>query len=310
MATRALPAAVAVFILGLASATALYRALFGSARMRDDRLLEPSYRVGENVATILRGPATASGFAAGLVDFLTRRLGRPANLTPRQQRVAQTLSYAGLNGLDKLAIFRVIQLMMIGMGAFAGFAIGSLKGNLAPQMALVCGALGYLLPVRILRRMARNRQMRIIHELPAALDLLTVCLEAGLGLAEALRLISRRGERRGSVLGFELGIMGGELSAGLALADALHNLADRAGTEDLKSVSALLIQSSQMGTRLAPALRASAEQFATRRRMRAEERAQKAAVKMLVPLVLLILPAMLIVVLGPAFLRIISVIAK
>jgi tight adherence protein C len=310
MVTEALLAAVTVFVLGMASATALYRALFGAVRMRDDRLLDPSYRSSKTSATILRGPVVASRFGAGLPEFLTRRLGRPANLTPGQRRVAQTLNHAGFSGLDKLAIFRLFQLVTIGVGALAGLGLGSLKGNLGVQLALVGGTLGYLLPVRILRRMARNRQMRIVRELPAALDLLTVCLEAGLGLAEALRLISRRGERRGSVLGFELGIMGGELSAGLTLPDALRNLADRAGTEDLQSVSALLIQSNEMGTRLAPALRASAEQFATRRRMRAEERAQKAAVKMLVPLVLLILPAMLIVVLGPAFLQILSVVAK
>ncbi|HXR25402.1 MAG TPA: type II secretion system F family protein [Candidatus Binataceae bacterium] len=310
MANGALPAAVTVFILSVASAIALYRALFGGQRMRDDRLLEPSYRLGESSASILRGQVNTTGFSAGLVDAMTRRFSKPAGLTPSQRRIATTLSHAGFNGFDKLVIFRLIQLSAVAVCGFAGAGVGSLFGDLGWQMALFCGTLAYFLSVRILRRMARNRQVRIIHELPATLDLLTVCLEAGLGLAEALRLVSRRAERRGGVLGVDLGIMTGELSAGVPLSDALRNLADRAGTEDLKSVSALLIQSAQMGTRLAPALRASAEQFATRRRMRAEERAQKASVKMLVPLVLLILPAMLIVVLGPAFLQIITTVGK
>ena len=309
MTSGALLAAVTVFILGVASATALYRALFGGQRMRDERLLEPSYRQGEPAAMLLRGSVN-TGFGADLLDTMTRRLGKPSGLTPGQRRVAATLSHAGFNGLDKLVIFRLIQLSALAVGGFAGVALGSLSSNLALQIALFCGALGYLLPVRMLRRMARNRQVLIVQDLPATLDLLTVCLEAGLGLAEALRLVSRRAERRGAVLGVELSIMTGELSAGVSLTDALRNLAERSGAEDLKSVVALLIQSDQMGTRLAPALRASAEQFATRRRMRAEERAQKAAVKMLVPLVLLILPAMLIVVLGPAFLQILTVVAK
>ncbi len=310
MANGALPAAVMVFILGVASATALYRALFGGRRMRDDRLLEPSYSLGDSSTAILRGQGNTNGFGAGLLDAITRRFSKPPGLTSSQRRIATTLSHAGLNGWDKLVIFRFIQLSAVVLGGFAGAGVGSLSGSFGLQIGLLCGTLGYLLPVRILRRMAHNRQVRIVHELPATLDLLTVCLEAGLGLAEALRLVSRRAERRGGVLGLELGIMTGELGAGVSLSDALRNLADRTGTEDLKSVSALLIQSDQMGTRLAPALRASAEQFGTRRRMRAEERAQKAAVKMLVPLVLLILPAMLIVVLGPACLQVITAVGK
>jgi tight adherence protein C len=310
MANGALPAAVMVFLLGVASATALYRALFGERRMRDDRLLEPSYSLGASSATILRGQGKANGFGGDLLHAITRRFGKPAGLTPSQRRITTTLSHAGFNGFDKLVIFRLIQLSAMVTCGFAGAGVGALFGALGLQMTLAFGALGYFVAVRILRRMARNRQARIIHELPATLDLLTVCLEAGLGLAEALRLVSRRAERRGGVLGVDLAIMTGELGAGVSLSDALRNLADRAGTEDLKSVSALLIQSDQMGTRLAPALRASAEQFAIRRRMRAEERAQKAAVKMLVPLVLLILPAMLVVVLGPALLQILTTVGK
>ena len=310
MTSGALPSALLVFILGVASATALYRALFGSRRAHADRLLEPSYSGGEPSAAMLRGSANPSGFGLRLVEAITRHPGSKTALTPGQRRLATTLAHAGFNGLDKLMAFRLIQLSTAAVCGFAGAWAGSLLGDLALQMALFFGAIGYLVPFRILGRMARNRQVRIIHELPATLDLMTVCLEAGLGLAEALRLVARRSERRGSVLGAELGVMSGELSAGVALSDALRNLAERAGTEDLKSVAALLIQSDQMGTRLAPALRASADQFATRRRMRAEERAQKAAIKMLVPLVLLILPAMLIVVLGPALLGIIAVVTK
>lgn len=310
MAGDALPAAVIVFILGVASATALYRALFSGRRMHSNRLLEPTYSLGESSAVILRGTANPVGAGARLIDTLTRRYVRRGALAPGQQRLAAILTHAGYHGMDKLVIFRLIQLAVVAAGAVLGAMLGSSLGGLGPQMTLMFGVLGYVLPIRVLRRMVQNRQVRLTRELPATLDLLVVCLEAGVGLAEALRLVARRSSDRGGVMGPELNIMTGELNAGVSLSDALRSLSERAGTEDLKSVAALLIQSDQMGTRLAPALRASAEQFSTRRRLRAEERAQKAAVKMLVPLVLLILPAMLIVVLGPAFLQVISVIAR
>jgi tight adherence protein C len=310
MVNEALPLALMVFFLSLAGATALYRGLFGQGRVNEDRLLEPGYHhLDDSSSEILLAPANSDGFAAGVLDAMTRRFGMKTGQTPSQRLVANTLTHAGFRGSNKLIIFRLIQLSATIVCGAAGACAGSLLGNLTLQTALFFAALGYFLPIRILRRMARYRQVRVIRELPATLDLLVVCIEAGLGLVEALRLVSQRSERRGNVLGAELGVMSGELSTGVSLSDGLHNLSERVGAEELKSVAALVIQSEQMGSRLAPALRASADQFATRRRMRAEEKAQKAAVKMLGPLVVLILPAMLIVVLGPAILRIITTIA-
>jgi tight adherence protein C len=130
-----------------------------------------------------------------------------------------------------------------------------------------------------------------------------VCLEAGLGLAEALRLVGRESERHGGVLGAEFATTAGEVTAGVSLSDSLRNLGARVGTEELKSITAILVQSHQMGSRLGPALRASADQLATGRRMQAKEMAQKSAIKMLIPLVVFILPAMMMVVLGPAIIQ-------
>jgi tight adherence protein C len=98
--------------------------------------------------------------------------------------------------------------------------------------------------------------------------------------------------------------------AGLRLEDCLRNLGERTGVEDLKSVSSLLIQSEKIGGSLGPALRASADQLVTSRRLRAEEAAQRSAVKMLIPLVLFTLPAMIIVILGPAILQILRVLGQ
>jgi len=150
----------------------------------------------------------------------------------------------------------------------------------------------------------------ITRELPAVLDLLVVSLEAGLSIGDSIRTVGLQVERQGHVLGYELSIVASEMVAGLRLEDCLRNLGERTGVEDLKSVSSLLIQSEKIGGSLGPALRASAEQLVTNRRLRAEEAAQKSAVKMLIPLVLFTLPAMIIVILGPAILQIIRVLGQ
>ena len=161
MASGALPLALMVFILGVASATALYRGLFGRRRMHDDRLLEPGYRLGDSSAEILRGPANSNAFGAGLLEAITRRFGMKTALTPGQRRIVTTLTHAGFKGSDKLVIFRLVQLSAVAAGGFAGACAGSLFGDLTLQMALFFAAMGYFLAIRILRRMARNRQFRI-----------------------------------------------------------------------------------------------------------------------------------------------------
>jgi tight adherence protein C len=159
----------------------------------------------------------------------------------------------------------------------------------------------------LLRKLGAARQAVLARELPAALDLLVVSLEAGLGIGESIKVIGRETERQGRLLGAELSTVAAEMSAGLSLEDSLRNLDERTGVEDIKSLAALIVQCEKMGGRLGPALRSSSELLTTKRRLRAEENAQKSAIKMLIPLVLLILPAMMIVILGPAVIQIIHV---
>jgi tight adherence protein C len=136
-----------------------------------------------------------------------------------------------------------------------------------------------------------------------------VSLEAGLGIGESIKVIGHETERQGRLLGAELSTVAAEMSAGLSLEDSLRNLDERTGVEDIKSLAALIVQCEKMGGRLGPALRSSSELLTTKRRLRAEEAAQKSAIKMLIPLVLLILPAMMIVILGPAVIQIVHVLA-
>jgi tight adherence protein C len=226
--------------------------------------------------------------------------------SPATQRFGTMLTHAGYSGLDKLVIFRVLQIVAI-LGLALLFMLAAIATAHPPLLSAAAGAAaGYLIPERILRRIVHRRQIRIARELPGTLDLLVVCLEAGVSLMESIRIAARESQRQGRVIGAELTIVAGELNAGLPLEDGLRQLGERTGIDDLKSLTALIIQSERMGSRLGPALRASAEALTTRRRMRAEELAQKSTIKMLVPLVLLILPAMMIFILGPAVLQVLT----
>jgi len=145
------------------------------------------------------------------------------------------------------------------------------------------------------------------HELPDVLSLMVVSLEAGISVSEVLRLVGRETERQGHLLGRELTMTAEQMSAGMSFEETLKDFGTRTGVDEIKSLAALLIQSAKIGARLGPALRASAELLNSRRRTGAEEAARKTSVKMLFPLVFFILPAMLLIILGPAVIQIMGV---
>jgi tight adherence protein C len=135
-----------------------------------------------------------------------------------------------------------------------------------------------------------------------------VTLEAEQGLLEAIKVVGRETARQGYVLGKEFSPAAAEMSAGVTLEDSMHNLSEWTGVDDLKAIGAVFIQSKEIGGRLGPSLRAATELLSAKRRLMAEEAAQKSSVKMLLPLVLLILPAMMIIILGPAVIQIFQMI--
>jgi len=154
-----------------------------------------------------------------------------------------------------------------------------------------------------LRQRAKARAHAIEISLPDALDLMVVCLEAGLGLNAT---IGRVGEERAAMndpLGFEFGIVARELREGRAREDALRGLAERNGVDDLKSLTALIIQSDRLGASMAKTLRSHADVLRTKRRQRAEEHARRLPIKMLFPLGFFLLPALLVIVIGPAWIK-------
>lgn len=297
--------ATAVFVVTLICATALYRAAFGRSRIRQNRLAEATLPGFAGSSRRFHERLIETGIGGRVIGEMMRRSRTASGLKSGYIKLGTMLDHAGFHGLRALIIFRLIQFVAVGVATTTGIILGLVYGNAI--LGLSGGvAVGYLLPRYILGRLARARKVRLGRELPAILDLLVVCLEAGLALAESLRTVGRESGHHRGVLGSELAITAAEIGAGIPLAEALRNLGERAGTDELKSLTTLLVQSDQMGTRLGPSLRASAEQLATQRRMKAEEKAQKSAIKMLVPLVLLILPAMMAVVLGPAIIHLMA----
>ncbi|KWC26571.1 type II secretion system protein [Burkholderia ubonensis] len=172
------------------------------------------------------------------------------------------------------------------------------------MILVLFGAIGYYLPNVVLARRIASRQRAIFEDFPDALDLLTVCVEAGLSLDAALLKVCEELQFRSPVVASELDLMLLEMRSGFTKQAALRNLALRTGVEDIESFCAMLIQADRFGTSIGDSLRVLSDMLRTRRRMRAEERAAKIALKLLFPLIFCIFPALLTVLLGPAFIHI------
>ena len=169
-------------------------------------------------------------------------------------------------------------------------------------------ACGYYLPDVFLKRKIFLRQREIFETFPDALDLMTVCVEAGLAMDAALARVGTEIGRKSPVLAEELQLVTLELRAGGAKDKALRNLALRTGVEDVDALVKMLIQAERFGTSVASALRIQSEQLRTRRRQIVEENAAKIATKLLFPLIFFIFPALLVVLLGPSMLQIMRVV--
>jgi tight adherence protein C len=215
------------------------------------------------------------------------------------------LVQAGFRRDEAMPIFFGIRVVL----ALVLFAIFSTSIVMRPNLtfALAGVGAGYLLPGMVLARLAKRRAHKIRLSLADMLDLLVVSVEAGLGLDQALTRVGSELEFAYPDLSAELRLVNLELRAGKARAEALRNLADRTGVEDLGSLVTMLIQTDKFGTSVSQSLRVYSETLRTKRRQRAEEAAAKTGVKMVFPLVLCIFPAVWIVTIGPAAIKFVQV---
>jgi tight adherence protein C len=262
-------------------------------------------RLGEVTGTRTKGMFEGAGYDRVVIDTL-KKIGSVAPKSPSEMgKLQQKLVTAGFRGNEALPIFIGIRL---GLSLLA-FALVATPVLVRPNLALALGASGfaYLLSGMVVGRLAKRRQHRIRLGLPDALDLLVVSVEAGLGLDQAIQRVADE-------LGFahpdlcnELRLINLELRAGKNRAEALHNLADRTGVDDVRSLVSMLVQTDKFGTSVAQSLRVHSETVRTKRRQRAEEAAAKTGVKMVFPLVFCIFPAIWVVTIGPAAIKFVQV---
>ncbi len=179
-----------------------------------------------------------------------------------------------------------------------------LKGNNLLLAVFVAAAIGYYAPNIVLSRLVFLRQREIFENFPDALDLMTVCVEAGLGTEAALNRVAEDLTHKTEVLSDELRLVNLELRAGAPRERALRNLSIRTGVEEVDGFVSMIIQAERFGTSIAQALRVHADMLRTRRRQKAEEAAAKIALKLLFPLIFFIFPSLMLVLMGPAMIQI------
>jgi tight adherence protein C len=228
-------------------------------------------------------------------------LSKAIPLSPSDvSRTRAWLIQAGLREPRHASYYLGARLLLMGLGLtgviiFSGFTSLSL---------LVCvPALGFFIPRFFLKRMIKDRQQRIRIALPDALDLTVICVEAGLALDQALTRVGKDLHHAHPDLSDEFHLVNLEMRAGKPRAEALRNLVDRTGVDDIRSLVGTLIQTDRFGTSVAQALRVHSDSLRTARRQRAEEQAAKTTIKMVPPLVLFILVPFLFVTVGPALIQ-------
>jgi tight adherence protein C len=216
------------------------------------------------------------------------------------EAVSQKLMAAGMRKTSPTTIIGAKGILAVG-GALGGFVLGSaLAPKYMPLLAIVFGAIGGLAPGLYLNTRVKSRQVAVSAELPDALDLLSVSVEAGLGFDGAVQKLTEHMD--GPLIEeFELAL--GEIRIGEGRSEALKKMADRSSSQEMASFVRAIIQADQLGISLGRILKVQAGDTRLKRQLIAEEKAMKAPIKMLFPTVIFIFPAMFLVVLGPAFLN-------
>lgn len=240
-----------------------------------------------------------------LLEKASPKISKPLQPKTEEEvgKLRAKLNYAGFRSEAAPSIFLGLKAICLVSGFVAGGgAMWFTKG--ASQEALMytigIGGVSFYLPDVILWFIKKSRQDAIFFGLPDALDLMVVCVEAGLGLDQAMRKVSDEMKKTYPIIAEEYALCNLQLQMGRQRAEVLHELGARTGVDDLKALSAILIQADKFGSSVAQALRVQSDSMRTRRRQLAEEKAAKTAVKLIFPLVIFIFPAIFIVLVGPA----------
>lgn len=242
-------------------------------------------------------------------------VGAKLRTTPKDFRVYRELITSA--GFRKESVYIFLGSKLLLAAALPSFYVAlylmpqaKAPDRVAMLVAISLAIAGYLFPTLVVSRLAENRKVEIFHSLPDLLDLLTVCVEAGLSLDAALVKATENYQEKNNPLIKEINTANLEIRAGKVRAEALKGVAERTMVEDVKSFTAMLVQTEKFGTSLGKTLRTYSDSLRTKRKQFAEERAAKTAVKMLIPLTFCVFPALLVVLLAPAFFRIYTTLVK
>jgi len=244
-------------------------------------------------------------------EKIAERIATPLNrLVPASaaevQKLQKKLMQAGFRSNHAPVIYRMIQLLsMATLPTLVALTCAILARPLSSALfwILIGFVVGFFAPRYLLGRMIRSRQLRIRWGLADALDLMVISIEAGLGLNAAMLKVSSELKKAHPDVSEEFELANLEIRVGRERDEALRNLAERTGVDDLRSLVAMLIQTDRFGTSIAKAIRVFSDSLRTKRRQRAEQAAQKAAVKLLFPLACFLFPTLFIAILGPALLQ-------
>jgi tight adherence protein C len=223
-------------------------------------------------------------------------------LPERYSAVGRTLHQAGYSGERSVRIFWGVCIFSTLAFAASAFLLASI--SFAPlsstvMLIAVSASLGYLLPFSNVRRKAKLRMREIRETFPDTLDLLVVCVEAGLGIDAAFVRVAQEQSQQGQAIGKELELMNREMQAGVARREALTRLADRLDLEEIRGLTTFLVQTDEIGGSIARSLRIYSETMRDKRMQRAEEAARKLVIKLLLPLALCIMPALILIIFSP-----------
>ncbi len=279
----------------------MFSAKDSRASERLDELKSPSSRAlekeGQGVGKMLEKAAPA----------LSKAMQPKTELEENALKVK--LANAGFNSPNATSIFLAVKFASMVVGFLAGGGFGMIKYGLTQNgiISIVVGAgAGMFLPDLILKFLKKQRCEKIFLSLPDALDLLVVCVEAGLGLDAAMRRVSEELSDTAPDLCREFDLCNLQLQMGRQRREVLHDLGVRSGVDDLKALAAILIQADKFGSSVAQALRVQSDSMRVKRSQLAEERAAKTAVQMIFPLVLFIFPGIFVVLVGPAAISMIN----
>ncbi len=293
---------VLVFVVVLIAGWSLYSYIQSRQNVNDWRIRAKGQSLSRNASQKKEGQASLKDQGMNLLE----RLGQVNK--PKDQAVTaqlkSKLASAGYRNSRAVVVFfgtRIFLAILFGL-VFLVFGSDAMNGKepmYFPMVLIAVMVMGFYLPQLWLSNAVSKRKERLVNGFPDALDLMVVCVEAGLGLDQAISRVGHEVKEGHPDLGDEFILLNLELRAGLSREQGLRNLVNRTDLDDIRSLVALLIQTDRFGTSIGQALRVHSDSMRLKRRLKAEERGAQLPVKLMIPLILFIFPALMVVIIGP-----------